>query len=80
MYSNSFWDTAAGQRLASSINAIAGEMQKTKKQKMFQYDREEELISSLEEKLAEGYRFIGVSRYFDKAGNDKFVLILEYDE
>ena len=63
MYSNSFWDTAEGQRLASSINAI-----------------EEELISSLKEKLAEGYRFIGVSRYFDKAGNAKFVLILEYDE
>lgn len=77
MYSNSFWDTEAGQRLA---NTIAGEMQKTKKQKMFQYDHEEELISSLKEKLAEGYRFVGVSRYFDKAGNTKFVLILEYDE
>lgn len=80
MYSNSFWDTAAGQRLASSINAIAGEMQKTKKQKMFQYDHGEELINSLEEKLEEGYRYVGSCRYLDKVGNPKFVLILEYDE
>ena len=75
MYSDSFWDTMAGQQLAANIRAIADGLQKTRRQEVFRYDNSEDLFDDLTGKLAEGYRFVNVCRM----GNGKLVLILEHD-
>ncbi len=75
MYSNSFWDSIAGQQLAANIRTIADSLQKTRRQEVFRYDNSEDLFEDLAGKLAEGYRFVNVCRMEDR----KLVLILEHD-
>lgn len=75
MYTNSFWDTLAGQELANKIGSIADSLQKVRRHKAFLYDNSKELYDSMNEKFEDGYRFVTVRHM----GNGQLLLIMEYD-
>lgn len=60
MYSNSFWDTIEGHKLAANISLLAQSMSRKTKQKTFRFSTATELALAVEDMIADGWKYINI--------------------